>query len=56
MKVTASERRLVELYREADPSVKKKAVEILKQNEPVSDLQETLGTLLDGALDFLTKK
>lgn len=56
MKVTASERKLVELYREADPSVKKKAVEILKQNEPVSNLQETLDTLLDGALNFLTKK
>lgn len=56
MKVTAAERKLVELYRAADTSVKKKAVEILKQNQPVSDLQDTLGTLLDGALDLFSRK
>jgi len=56
MKVTAAERKLVELYRAADPSVKKKAVEILKQNEPVSGLQDTIGTLLDGALDLFSRK
>ena len=54
MKVSSTERKLVELYRAADSSVKKKAMEILKENEPVSELQDTLETLIDGAIDFLT--
>ena len=56
MKVTATERKLVELYREADSSVKKKAMEILRKNEPVANLNDTLETILDGALGLFTKK
>ena len=54
MKVSATERKLVELYREADSSVKKKAMEILKANEPVSNLQDTIETLIDGAIGLFT--
>ena len=54
MKVSATERKLVELYREADTSVKKKAMEILKANEPVSNLQDTIETLIDGAIGLFT--
>lgn len=56
MKVTTTERRLVELYREADSSVRKKAMDILRKNEPVADLNDTLETILDGALGLFTKK
>ena len=56
MKVTASERKLVELYREADSSVKKKAIEILKKNEPAADIEGTIESLLGGALDLFTKR
>ena len=56
MKVTAAERRLVELYRDAHTSVRKKVVELLKKNEPISDLQDTIGSLLDGALDLFSRK
>ena len=56
MKVTSTERKLVELYREADSSVKKKALEILRKNEPVADLGDTLESILDGALGLFTKK
>ncbi|MBQ9030527.1 MAG: helix-turn-helix transcriptional regulator [Parasporobacterium sp.] len=56
MKVTATERKLVELYREADTSVKKKAIEILKKNEPVSELEGTIGSLIEGAIDIFTKR
>lgn len=52
MKVSAAERRLVELYREADSSVKKKAIEILRRNEPVPDIGATMETLLNGAMDL----
>ena len=54
MKVSATERKLVELYREADSSVKKKAMEILKANEPISNLQDTIETLIDGAIGLFT--
>ena len=54
MKVSSTERRLVELYREADTSVKKKAMEILKENQPVTELQGTIESLIDGAIGLFT--
>ena len=54
MKVSSTERRLVELYREADTSVKKKAMEILKENQPVTELQGTIESLIDGAICLFT--
>ena len=54
MKVSSTERKLVELYREADSSVKKKAMEILKENEPVTDLENTISSLIDGALNLFS--
>jgi len=56
MKVSSTERRLVELYREADTSVKKKAMEILKENQPVTELQGTIESLIDGAIGLFTNR
>ena len=54
MKVSSTERKLVELYREADTSVKKKAMEILKENQPVTELQGTIESLIDGAIGLFS--
>ena len=52
MKVTATERRLVELYRKADSQTKKDAMNLLK-GEKVESL---VGNLIGGALSALTGK
>lgn len=56
MKVTATERKLVELYREADSSLKKKVMDLLKKGEPVSEMNDVLESLVGTALDMFTKK
>ena len=56
MKVSATERKLIELYREADSSVKKKVTDLLKKNEPVTTIDSVLDTLIEGAFDLLNKK
>ncbi len=53
MKVTATERRLVELYREADSDRKKMAMNVLKGES--STMDGLLGSLIDGAIDALKK-
>lgn len=53
MKVSATERRLVELYREADSDRKKMAMNVLKGESSTFD--GFLGNLIDGALDALKK-
>ncbi len=53
MKVTATERKLVELYREADSDRKKMAMNVLKGESNTFD--GFLGNLIDGALDALRK-
>ena len=53
MKVTATERKLVELYREADSDRKKMAMNVLKGESNTFD--GILGNLIDGALDALKK-
>ena len=52
MKVTATERKLVELYREADSATKKEAIKLLKGSAGESVLEGLLG----GALDALAGK
>ena len=52
MKVTATERKLVELYREADSATKKEAMKLLKGSAGESVLEGLLG----GALDALAGK
>ena len=52
MKVSASERKLVELYRAADSATKKEAVKLLKGTAGDS----LLDSLLGGALDALSGK
>lgn len=67
IKVTASEQKLLELYRAADSDTKKAAVSLLKGKTPgMADIigkllgssgkSDLLGTLLDGAKDALGKK
>lgn len=54
MQVTATERKLVELYREADSDTKKKALQLLKgQNSLTDDIFESL---LDSVQDMLSGK
>ena len=50
MKVTATERRLVELYREADSDTKKSALKLLRGNNIVAE--ELLESLIDGVSDM----
>ena len=52
MKVTATEKRLVELYRAADASTKKAALKLLRGGEGEGLLESFLG----GALDALAGK
>lgn len=54
MKVTATEKRLVELYREADSATKKSALKLLRgENVAVDTLLESL---IDGVTDMFTDK
>ena len=53
MKVTATEKRLVEYYRKADTDTRKRAMNILKgDNDSTSELLESL---LGGVADIITK-
>lgn len=54
MKVSATEKKLVELYRAADTETKKKAIAVLK-GDP-ADMGDFLGSLIDGALETIRKK
>lgn len=69
VKVTAAEKKLLELYRAADADTKKAAVNLLKgESSGLSDIigsllggsssgkGDLLGTLLDGTMDALGKK
>jgi transcriptional regulator with XRE-family HTH domain len=51
MKVTATEKRLVELYREADSDTKKAALKLLRGQNIVAD--ELLESLIDGVTDLI---
>jgi len=52
--LTATEKKLVELYRAADSDTKKKAVSILKGETP--EAGDILSSLIGGAIDLLGKK
>ena len=54
VKVTATEKRLLELYRAADSETKKAAVSILKGETPAG--ADILSKLLGGAMEMLGKK
>ncbi|MBR2696879.1 MAG: helix-turn-helix transcriptional regulator [Parasporobacterium sp.] len=55
MKVSTTERRLVELYRKADSDTKKKVMDMLKKSETVDAISEGLGSLIESAIGMLTK-
>lgn len=55
MKVSATERKLVELYRKADSSTKKKVMDELKKSEDIEAISDGIGTLIDSAIGLLTK-
>lgn len=51
MRVTATEKRLVELYRQADSETKKKALSILRGNDPdVDDIIASIGNFIGDAI------
>ena len=52
--LTAAEKKLVELYREADSETKKKAVAVLKGES--NEMGDILTSLLGGAMDMFGKK
>ena len=54
MRVTATEKRLVELYREADSDTKKSVLSLLRGNNIVAE--ELLDSLLDGVSDLFKGK
>lgn len=54
MRVTATEKRLVELYREADSDKKKAVLNVLRGNDATAG--ELLGNLWDGVQDILSDK
>ena len=56
MKVSATERKLVELYRKADSQTKKKVMDELKKSETIDEISDGLGNLLGSAIDLLTNK
>jgi len=53
MKATATEKRLVELYRKADTDTRKRAMNILKGDDVAAG--EILETLLEGVAELVTK-
>ena len=53
MKVTATEKRLVELYRQADSDTKKQAMNVLRGKDVTSE--EILENLLEGVAGLITK-
>ena len=54
MRVTAMEKRLVELYREADSDTKKAALRLLRGQDIAAG--EMLGDLLESVSDMITGK
>ncbi len=54
MQVTAAERRLVELYREADTETRKDALKVLRGQDSLAD--DILETLLDSVQDVFSGK
>ena len=54
LKLTAAEKKLVELYRAADKDAKAAAVKVLKGEKTGAD--GILGTILGGAVDLLAGK
>ena len=54
MQVTAAERRLVELYREADTETRKDALKVLRGQDSLTD--DIMEALLDGVQDLFSGK
>ena len=54
MKVTAAEKKLVELYRKADSATKKSVMKLLKGEK--NETEDMLNSLIGTAMDMLSKK
>ena len=54
VKVTASEKKMLDLYRKADASTKKSVMKLLKGEK--SEAEDMLGSLIGTAMDMLSKK
>ncbi len=55
LKLSATEKKLVELYREADTDTRKAAMSLLKGENSSSAAQEIIGELLENAMEMLGK-
>ena len=56
MKVSSTERKLVELYRKADSATKKKVMDELKKSETIDEISDGIGTLIESAINIFTNK
>lgn len=54
VKVTASEKKMLDLFRKADASTKKSVMKLLKGEK--SEAEDMLGSLIGTAMDMLSKK
>jgi len=54
VKVTASEKKMLDLYRKADASTKKSVMKLLKGEK--SEAEDMLGSLIGTAMDMFSKK
>ena len=54
VKVTVSEKKMLDLYRKADASTKKSVMKLLKGEK--SEAEDMLGSLIGTAMDMLSKK
>ena len=54
MQITSTERKLVELYREADSATRKEALKVLKGQDSLAD--DLMEMLLDGVQDMISGK
>ena len=54
MQVTATERRLVELYRQADADTRKEALQVLRGQDSLTE--DIFESLMDSVQDFLSDK
>jgi len=56
MKLSATEKKLVELYREAGADTKKEVMSILKKSDLANDVSDTIGGLLESAVEIFSKR
>lgn len=56
MKVSASEKEIITLYRKADAETKRQVKKLLKNNATANETVDAIGDFLENAIDLLTGK